>query len=111
MTDPKPRPPSGLLYIYRRPSVRVKVNTRTDQGAIDKLRDAVAWLQAHGAPASLEQEMTIAMEAHVAGLAARFNSGDPFPARAGDLLPGRRAGVHGRVTEHPVLSLTPSKKP
>lgn len=111
MTEPKLRmPASRVMYIYRRPSVRVKVNTRTDHGAIEKMRDAVAWLQARGAPASLEQEMTIAMEAHVAGLAARFNGGDSFPAREGDLAPGRRAGVHGRVAEHPILSLTSGGK-
>lgn len=92
---------TSLLYLYRVPKRRVKVATRADQDAIEKMRDAVAFLQAHGAPASLEQEATIALEAHVAGLAARYNGGQPFPAREGRLRDGRRAGVHGRAALSP----------
>lgn len=95
MTAPK-TPKPGVLYLYRLPKQRVKLATRADLAALEKMRDAVAFLQDHGAPASLEQEATIALEAHVAGLAARYNGGQPFPARPGELAPGRRTGVHGR---------------
>lgn len=86
-----------IPYRYVPPRDRMGLNRRVDADAFEDLRNMVAWLRGQGAAvASLEQELTVAIRAHVASMAARF--GMPgFPAREGDLQPGRRAGVHSRA--------------
>ena len=83
-----------IPYIYERPVERERPATRVEVDAFERMRDLVAWLRGHGVPASVEQEMTIAMRAHVAGMAARLHNNQPFPERDGDLKPGRLTGVH-----------------
>lgn len=94
-----------IPYIYERPVERERPATRVEVEAFDKIRDLVAFLQSHGVPASVEQEMTIAMRAHYAGMAARLNANKPFPERSGDLKPGRRTGVHRKKLPEPVQEL------
>jgi hypothetical protein len=102
---------TGLMYLYRQPKLRVPVGTRADWEAIEKLRDAVAFLHKHGAPATLEQEVTIALESHVAGLSARFNGGDRFPTRTEALMQGRRGGgIHTGKPRSGTYALSPEEK-
>lgn len=94
-----------IPYIYERPVERERPATRVEVEAFENMRDLVAYLQAQGVPASVEQEMTIAMRAHVAGMAARLHGNKPFPERSGDLKPGRRTGVHRKKLPEPVQEL------
>jgi hypothetical protein len=111
MSDaPEPSAPR-VMYLYRRVAHRVKTTSRVEWAALERLRDAVYWLHQHGAAASLEQELTIAIEAHVAGLAARFHGNAPFPERPCDLTPGRRAGVHAGRHQDGSIAATARSKP
>lgn len=91
-------------YSYRRAEDRERPCGRVEKAAMNRLRNAVAALQKHISAASLEQEMTLAIEHHAASLEQRFNGGRPFPEREGDLKPGRRGGgIHKKPKVEPPL--------
>lgn len=88
-------PVPGPVYVFQRSVDRERFGGRIEVEAVEGLRDLVAHLQAMGAPASMEQEISVAIRAHVGGMMARLGL-TVLPRRASDLPPGRRAGVWRR---------------
>lgn len=69
---------------------RIKVGSRVEAEALERLRDAVAALQAAGSRISLETALTLGVKLAARHLERRFNYGARFPPRPLELRPGRR---------------------
>lgn len=95
MADDSDRDDS-IFYEHIAARNRKRPPTRVEIDALNRVRNAVAFLRGKGArSATVEQEISIAVESHAAHLEIRYNRGVRFPDRPSDLPPGRRIAEVG----------------
>lgn len=104
MPDPnQPKPSVMLIPVYDRPINRGRFVWRAELDDIERARNFVAWMHGQGVHhVSLEQFFVVAIRDHATLMEQRYNGGQPFPPRDGDLKGGRRPGVHGKSPTVPI---------